>query len=67
MVVEKSTLKIMTSERIIECIESLKIKNTEDYDRIPQIIINGLDALCKPLVKLFQLVYWDIAIEQKFG
>ena len=27
-----------TGERIIECIKSLKIKNTEAYDRIPQRI-----------------------------
>ena len=47
----------MTKEQIIECIKSLKIKNTEGYDRIPQrIIINGLEALGKPLEKLFSLV-----------
>ena len=53
----------MTSARIIECVKSLKIKNTEGYDRIPQrIIIDGLDALSKPLTKLFELVYRDTKI-----
>ena len=34
------------------------VKNTEGYDRIPQIIIiDGLGALSKPLTKLFELVY----------
>ena len=48
----------MDSERIKECVKSLKIKNTEGYDRIPQrIIIDGLDCLDKPLTKLFELVY----------
>ena len=50
----------MYSERIKECVKSLKIKNTEGYDRIPQrIIIDGLDSLGKPLTKLFELVYRD--------
>ena len=40
----------MDSERIKECVKSLKIKNTEGYDRIPQrIIVDGLDSLDKPL------------------
>ena len=48
----------MTSEKITECIKSLKIENTEGYDRIPQRIISkALDALSKPLTKLFELVY----------
>ena len=53
----------MTGERIIECIKSLKIKNTEGYDRIPQrIIIDGMEALSKPLIKLFELVYREMKV-----
>ena len=40
----------MTRDKIIECVKSLKVKNTEGYDRIPQrIIIDGLESLSKPL------------------
>ena len=54
----------MTGKRILECVKSLKIKNTEGLDRIPQrIIIDGLDSLIKPLVKLFVLVYRDMKPE----
>ena len=48
----------MTGGRIVECIKNLKIKNTEGFNRIPQrIIIDGLDSLIKPLLKMFELVY----------
>ena len=50
----------MTGDKIIECVKSLKMKNTEGYDRIPQrIIIDGLESLSKPLEKLFALIYRD--------
>ena len=53
----------MTGKRILECVKSLKIKNTEGLDRIPQrIIIDGLDSLIKPLVKLFVLLYRDMKV-----
>ena len=48
----------MSGDKIIECIKSLKMKNTEGYDRIPQrIIIDGQESLSKPLEKLFSLIY----------
>ena len=50
----------MSRDRIVECVKSLKMKNTEGYDRIPQrIIIDGLESLSKPLEKLFALIYRD--------
>ena len=53
----------MTGERIMECIKSLKIKNTEGYAIIPQrIIIDVGGILCKPWVNLFKLVYRDKAV-----
>ena len=48
------SLMSMASHKILECIKSLKVKNTEGYNIIPQrIIIDGQDSLIKPLTKLF--------------
>ena len=50
----------MTRNEIIECINGLKIKNTEGYDRIPQrILVDGRDSLIEPLTELFRLIYRD--------
>ena len=58
MVAENSDF--MTRKNIIECINGLKLKNTEGYDRIPQrILINGRDSLIDPLTNLFKLIYRD--------
>ena len=39
----------MSMSSIEECIKSIKIKNTEGYDRIPQrILVDGLDLLLPP-------------------
>ncbi len=41
-----------------ECIKSLKNKNSEGYDRIPQrILVDGVDVLLDPLHGLFKLIY----------
>ena len=53
----------MTGNGIFECIKSLKIRNTESYDRIPQmIIIDGQEVLGKPLEKLFSMVYMEYVV-----
>ena len=50
----------MTRNKIIECINGLRIKNTEGYDRIPQrILVDGRDSLIEPLTELFRLIYRD--------
>ena len=60
----------MTSKDIAECLRSIKIKNCEGYDRIPQrVLVDGAEILIKPLVVLFQKIYnqkiipaqWSIA------
>ena len=56
-----------TRLNIIECINGLKIKNTEGYDRIPQrILIDGRDALIEPLVSLFNLIYRDTKVPEQW-
>ena len=43
---------------LLECINSLKIKNCEGYDRIPQRILSeGAMYLIKPLKGLFKLIF----------
>ena len=53
----------MTREDIITSVKSLKTKNCEGYDRIPQrVLIDGLGVLVEPLTKFFEKVYRDFAI-----
>ena len=53
--------EFMTGNKIFECIEDLKLKKTEGYDRIPQrILIDGRESLIDPLASLFALIYRDI-------
>ena len=48
----------MERDDIIKCVSTLKIKNAEGYDRIPQRIIkDGIDQLIDPLTHLFKLIY----------
>ena len=48
----------MTENNVIKAIMSLKCKNCEGYDRIPQrILIDGIQYLAKPLSFLFEKIY----------
>ena len=48
----------MDRNSIKECIMSLKMKNTEGYDRIPQrILVDGVDLLLESFVGLFSRIY----------
>jgi hypothetical protein len=48
----------MTEENIIRAVKSIKIKNSEGNDRIPQrILIDGISCLIKPLANLFNKIY----------
>ena len=47
----------MNKEAIFECLMSIKIKNTEGFDRIRQrILVDGCVNLIDPLTELFGLV-----------
>ena len=51
-------LMFMSTHDIRKCIESIKLKNTEGYDRIPQrVLVDGLEHLLPPFTKLFGLIY----------
>jgi hypothetical protein len=48
----------MTSDDLRDCIMSLKSKNTEGFDRIPQrILVDGVEFLLEPLTYLFEQIY----------
>ena len=48
----------MGKEAVLDCVASLKIKNSEGYDRVPQRIIkDGIENLIAPLTSLFKLIY----------
>ena len=48
----------MGPDEVVKCIKSIKCKNSEGYDRIPQrVLLDGVMHLQAPLIKLFTLVY----------
>jgi len=48
----------MTEEKVGECLNELKIKNCEGYDRIPmRILKDGASVLKSPLSSLFSRIY----------
>lgn len=60
-------LMFMTQENIKECIKSMKVKNCEGHDRIPQrIIVDGVDHLTAPITNLFSLIYMQNKIPQQW-
>ena len=58
----------MTKADITECIKSIKTKNCEGYDRIPQrILTDGAEVLITPFVGLFKRVYVQNAIPDQWS
>ena len=52
----------MTQSDVKECVLSIKIKNCESFDRIPQrIIVDGIDYLILPLTHLFKIITFPIS------
>ena len=61
--INADVVMFMTSSKISECIDGLKLKNTKGFDRIPQrILIDGRVSLTGPLTELFKLIYKDQAV-----
>ena len=56
----------MTSENVMECLNQLKTKNCEGYDRMPlRILKDGAPVLIEPLSKLFHKIYETQEIPSK--
>ena len=50
----------VSKDNVMECLKSIKMKNCEGYDRIPQrVLVDGLEILIDPLAKFFSLIYRD--------
>ena len=48
----------MDPQSIKECIQALKSKNSEGFDRIPQrCLVDGVESLCTPFNGLFKRIY----------
>jgi hypothetical protein len=57
----------MTKEDIIECMKSLKCKNSEGFDRIPQrILVDGMEHLINPITRLLALIYKETKIPEQW-
>ena len=56
----------MSTNNIRNAILSLKLKNSEGYDRIPQrILLDGITLLIEPFTKLFNLIYTSNTIPEQ--
>ena len=56
-----------TLENVTKAIKSIKIKNCEGYDRIPQRILSeGINYLLEPIHKLFNLIYERKKVPEKW-
>ena len=57
----------MTTENIMKAVKSIKMKNAEGNDRIPQrILIDGISVLMAPLSYLFNRVYVSKTIPEQW-
>ena len=53
---------------VMNALRSIKIKNSEGYDRIPQRILNeGRELLIKPITRLFELIYESNQIPEQWS
>ena len=58
----------MTLKNVSNAMKSIKIKNCEGYDRIPQRVLNeGMEILLQPTQKLFNLIYINKAIPEQWS
>ena len=58
----------MATKHVHDALNSIKIKNCEGYDRIPQrILIEGSEILLPPIAKLFELIYEQKSIPQQWS
>ena len=58
----------MTSTDIEECLKSIKTKNCEGFDRIPQrVLSDGRAHLIEPFTELFKKIYNQKVIPQQWS
>ena len=57
----------MSDTDIMECLKTIKIKNCEGYDRIPQrVLVDGAETLLHPLKDLFIKIYYQKKLPEQW-
>ena len=57
----------MDRNSVRECIQSLKIKNSEGWDRIPQrVLVDGIEVLLEPFTVLMNMIYNQKTIPEQW-
>ena len=65
--VNEQNKNFMTPINIKNAISSLKQKNSEGFDRIPQRkLLDGISILIEPFSKLFDLIYSTMTIPEQW-
>jgi hypothetical protein len=65
--INSEEINFMTEDKVAECLNELKIKNCEGYDRIPmRILKDGASILRSPLSTLFGLIYKEKEIPEQW-
>ena len=58
----------ISSTSVMNALKSIKIKNSEGYDRIPQRIFNEAKSiLIRPITRLFELIYNNNQIPEQWS
>ena len=66
--ITEQDMNFMSEINIRQAILSLKSKNSEGYDRIPQrILLDGISSLTEPFTKLFNLIYLHNKIPEQWS
>ena len=57
----------ISTQEVDKCIRSIKLKNSEGYDRIPQrILVDGANYFVPPLARLFNMIYYQNSIPEQW-
>ena len=57
----------MSGVDVERCIRSIKVKNSEGYDRVPQrILVDGMIHLLPPFTKFFDAIYYSKEIPEQW-
>ena len=66
--IQSNNINFMEQSNVVKAILSIKIKNCEGYDRIPQrILVDGIKYLLQPLTKLFDMIYKHKKIPEQWS
>ena len=65
--IDSSQLNFMTELNIRRVMSTIKIKNCEGWERIPQrIFVEGIEVLAAPLTNLFNKIYEQMLLPEQW-